>query len=242
VVDIRTACGLLSNWDGRYNLDSIGAIVFRELLSGVDGKGLFGGTSYFAEPFDPLDPVQTPSGLSDEGKIYLLGRLADAVLRLQSAAIPLDAPLGDYQYTLQGSERFAIHGGRTLTDGVFNVVVYALDPFHRNNSSLQEQIPRPPLVNEPTRLFETGYLINFGGSFIMTVEFTDDGPVADAILTYAQSDDPDSPHFADQMSLYSSSPGSLGPWRNSARKTWRLRIAQQGVLFSVRGVPFLTID
>jgi acyl-homoserine-lactone acylase len=38
----------------------------------------------------------------------------------------------------------------------------------------------------------------------MVVEFTDDGPVADAILTYSESDDPDSPHLNDQMALYSS--------------------------------------
>ena len=58
----------------------------------------------------------------------------------------------------------------------------------------------------------------------MVVEFADDGPVADAILTYSQSDDPDSPHFNDQMPLYSS-------------KTWRpLPFTRE----QIEADPFLT--
>ena len=35
------------------------------------------------------------------------------------------------------------------------------------------------------------------------MSFDDKGPVADAVLSYSQSADPASPHFADQTWLYS---------------------------------------
>lgn len=206
-VDIVAACAILANWDGRVNNESIGAFLNRELMSNANTLGFFGGKSFFTVPFDTLDPVQTPSGLSEAGKEYLLVQLADAVSRLNQARVPIDAPLGGYQYTIDGGQRFALHGGRTHADGAFNIVAYAVNEA-RWNSTLLETSPRPPLINATTGLSEGGYQITFGSSFIMVVEFTDEGPVADAILTYSQSDDPDSPHVNDQMSLYSS-------------KTWR---------------------
>jgi acyl-homoserine-lactone acylase len=36
----------------------------------------------------------------------------------------------------------------------------------------------------------------------MAVQFGDEGPAARAVLTYSQSEDPASPHFADQTLLY----------------------------------------
>ena len=140
------------------------------------------------------------------GEDFLLTQLADAVLRLQQVGIPVDAPLGEHQYTLRGSERFAVHGGLQTADGAFNKVQYTFDPAL--NTTLLPPIPRPEVVNPDTDLTVDGYLMNYGGSFILTVGFTDDGPVADAILTYSQSDDARSPHYSDQNPLYSG-------------KTWR---------------------
>lgn len=205
-VNIEQACSLLSNWDGRYNLESHGAILFRELMSTVDSKGLIDGNSYFTETFDVLNPVATPSGLSSEGQALLLTQLADAVLRLEQIGIPLDAPLGEYQYTLKGNEKISIHGGLQTADGAYNIMKY--ENYSNLNTTLLPDIPRSEVVNESTNLTTDGYLINYGGSFMMAVEFTEDGPVADALLGYSQSDDPDSPHFADQTYLYSN-------------KTWR---------------------
>ena len=205
-VNIGAACAVLANWDGLLNLDSTGAITFREVLSQVDSYGLFDDTSFFTVDFDPDDPIATPRGLSAEGEQFLLGQLADAVQRLEEVGIAPDDPLGDHQYTLRGDQRFAVHGGQQHTDGAYNKVQYTFDPAL--NSSLLPQIPRPPVINANTDLTSEGYLMNYGGSFILAVQFTDEDPVADAILTYSQSDDPASEHFSDQTALYSS-------------KTWR---------------------
>ena len=58
------------------------------------------------------------------------------------------------------------------------------------------------LINGSTDLTTEGYQINNGNSFVMAVEFLDDGPNARAILTYGNSPNPDSPHYTDQTVLY----------------------------------------
>jgi hypothetical protein len=70
------------------------------------------------------------------------------------------------------------------------------------------QTQRPLVINEGADLTQDGYLVNYSALFILVAELTGDGPVADAIVSYSQSDDPDYPEYSDQMSPYSS-------------KTWR---------------------
>jgi acyl-homoserine-lactone acylase len=63
-------------------------------------------------------------------------------------------------------------------------------------------------VNSTTGLTDKGYPVNYGTSFLMVVGFEDDGPQADAIMTYSASSDPASPWFADQTRMY-----ARGQWR-----------------------------
>jgi len=42
-----------------------------------------------------------------------------------------------------------------------------------------------------------------GSSYMQVVTFDAQGPVADAVLSYSQSTDPASPHYADQTLRYS---------------------------------------
>jgi acyl-homoserine-lactone acylase len=45
--------------------------------------------------------------------------------------------------------------------------------------------------------------MNYGSSFIMAIQFTDEGPEGRAILTYSQSAEVDSPWYVDQTELFS---------------------------------------
>ena len=58
-----------------------------------------------------------------------------------------------------------------------------------------------PRLYDGSQLTADGYVNNFGNSWVMAMQFTDDGPVARAVMVYSQSEDPDSPHFADQTLL-----------------------------------------
>lgn len=201
-VDISGACGFIANWDGKLTLDSQGAVLFREALSGIKAKykdGTIG--DYFTTAFDPADPINTPSGLTPTGRDELQTGLADAVERLNDTGIALNARLGDVQFTKKGDKKIPIHGGLQIIDGAYNKVEYRDDAAFY--TSTLPRMERASVVNEPTNLTEEGYLINYGSSYIMTVEFDDDGPHADALLTYSQSNHEDSEFYKDQTEMFS---------------------------------------
>jgi len=130
--------------------------------------------------FDAADPVNTPHTLKTDGAAgeKLLAALTVAANDLDKAGIALDAQWGDIlvQPSGDGSEKIAIHGGPGVA-GVLNMQI--------------------------GREVEGGMVPRHGSSYIQIVGFDEDGPVADAILSYSQSTDPASPHYSDQTYLYS---------------------------------------
>jgi len=195
-VDIDDACKILGEWDGRLNLDSVGAVLWREFITRYSSRESRRAGALFAEKFDPADPVNTPRGLA-AGDLALQ-KLAEAVRLLDRAGIALDTPLGELQYNNKNNGRIPIHGGLGGYEGVENAVGYA------GNRTTLEPDPAPaPRVKGSRYLTERGYPVNRGTSFIMVMEFTRKGPRAWAFLTYSQSGDPESPHFADQTGLFS---------------------------------------
>jgi acyl-homoserine-lactone acylase len=110
----------------------------------------------------------------------VLVALGNAVRDVEAASIELDAPWGSVQTEQRGEERIPIHGGPGSV-GAFNVIS-----------------PGTPFQDE------LGWTsIRAGASWVMSVEFTPDGPISEGVLTYSQSPDPASPFFADQTRLYS---------------------------------------
>jgi acyl-homoserine-lactone acylase len=202
LVDITDACSALAAWDGRFDLDSVGAVVFREWVGDFASDEQLDDGSIFSVGFDPADPVGTPNTLAmtqtTGGEDRQLFALAMAAQRLNEAGVAIDAPLRDAQFTKKGELTIPIHGGSS-GDGVTNIVDYSVF-----KSTLGDPMPRGDVVNGATGLTSEGYVINIGTSFIMTLAFTDDGPEAKAFLTYSQgSSKPGDPNFADQTELFS---------------------------------------
>lgn len=199
-IGIGPACEVLAAWDGRYDLDSRGAALWREFIVQTDIDALW------AEPFDPDDPVGTPSGLvaapaPDPASILsndpvLIG-LARAVQVLTKAGYPIDAPLGDLQYTERSGQRIPLHGGFG-SDGVTNILSWS----GANNTT--ESLPgRGDTVVPGSSLTPTGYPINYGSSFIMVVDFSTGAPQAWTILVYGETGDRTSSLFELQTLMYS---------------------------------------
>ncbi|MBZ5712399.1 acylase [Nannocystis pusilla] len=205
-VDLRTVCGILGAWDRRFNPDSVGAVLFREYLAAYSGGAVLDRGSLFHVPFDPDDPIGTPHTLiapaegQADGALVALG---EAARHLAEAGVPLSAPLKQLQRAPRGSVEIGVHGG-FAKEGIANVVGYD----GGLNSTLLPKVPRPPSIAGTAGLTERGYVINYGSSFVMAVEFLPEGPRGEAFLTYSQSEDPRSPHFRDQTELFS-------------RKEWR---------------------
>ena len=99
---------------------------------------------------------------------------------VRKAGFALDAPLGTLQRPQYSEEPIALHGGDEF-EGVLNNVGNEFAPG----------------------ITARGLRIGYGTSYVQSVTFDERGPVAQAILTYGQSTDPASPHFTDQMRLFS---------------------------------------
>ncbi len=194
-VNISDACDALAGWDGRMNVDSTGAHVFREF-------GIRFTEDLFVNPFDPEDPVDTPNGLAaspETGEDPVLKIFAQGVEDIETAGIAFDTELGDIQFTLKNSEKIPYHGG-IGSNGVFNMMDYS---GPSSNRTLLPGMVAQNVINSATGLHSEGYLINYGTSFAFGLEFTENGPQAMGILSYSQSNDSRSSHFDDQTRLYS---------------------------------------
>lgn len=214
--DLRAACQTLINWDGRYNIDSTGAHLMREFLSAFRvSRHRELSDELFATAFDLAEPVTTPSGLApidtENAKIDpVLQALAAAVDRLNKAGIALDAPLGNVQYVIkaEGEQPIAISGGYSF-EGVFNMA--ETKASSRTTSDLANTLTGRPVEDSPLfALDENGdgtdelaYRINYGSSFVMALEYTENGPKAEMFLAYSQDHDPEGENFKDQTELYS---------------------------------------
>ena len=174
-VSIDKACAILAKWDRHTNLDSRGAYLFAEIWDQLDRMN-----GIYATPFDPNDPIHTPRGLNNAPETVALVRraIATAVATISDAGLPLDAPLGQEQFYVDGQEHIPLDGGSGF-DGVLNVV-------------------KTELVKGE------GYEPTMGSSYMQIVTFDQHGPVARGILTYSQSTNPASPHYADQTRLFAS--------------------------------------
>jgi len=203
-VELGEACDVLADWDKRFDLESRGAVLWREFMNRVPGNAFRDAGPLFAEAFDPARPVETPSGLAEANGStdQILNWLAEAVDILQRAGHALDVPLGDLQHSNKNGGRIPVHGGGPR-EGITNMV-----GAFGNGTTLEPGPEFKPFVQGSRSLREDGYPVTAGTSFIMALEYGADGPNARALLTYSQSGDPTSEHFTDQTWLFS-------------RKEWR---------------------
>ncbi|NOT60734.1 MAG: acylase, partial [Acidobacteria bacterium] len=199
-VDLTKACGILAAWDGRFNNDSIGAVLWREFTTQYEMGDLQKAGVLFQTDFNAADAVNTPHTMTPDKNNDSLIKLAKAISVMEKAGFALNAPLGKVQYSNKNpnapGRRIPIHGGGAY-EGIANIVSTS------SASSTLEPNPQPERMQGSRFLTKEGYLINYGTSFIMALEYTSQGPRAQAFLTYSQSGDPASPQFYDQTQLFS---------------------------------------
>lgn len=175
---VKEGCTALSRWDRVNDVGSQGAPLFREFWR--KAKDI---PNVWRVPFDPKEPVTTPTGLkmSDAAvRAAVLKALEDAVGIVKAAGYPADVALGRAQFRMVRGQQVGIPGGDEF-EGVLNKV--------------ESQ-------GQPT-LSPGGYRINYGSSYIQAVTWDAKGPVAHGLLTYGQASDPASPYAYDQLPLFS---------------------------------------
>ena len=195
-VDLTPACNVLESWDGVYDLDRSGPMIWRETMVQFDDVAFENAGALFADAFDPARPTTSPSVPSPD-PAPLLDAMARAVQIIAKAGFAVDTTLGASQFTERSETRIPIHGG-TSHDGITNVVTWS------GPSSSSEPVPaRGDSVAEGTSLRGEGYRVNSGTSFVMTVDFTGAEVQAWALLVYGQTGDRSSPLFESQTVAFS---------------------------------------
>ena len=161
------AAEVLEKWDRQTNADSQGAVLFTLWALTLESKGLF------SKPWNPEDPLETPSGLADiNTAIAVLEGVAAQVKLLYGS---LDVSWGDVVRMRVGTQDLPASGGPGAL-GSFRVL------------NLQATT-------------DEKFQVVFGDSFIMAVEFAD--PIQAKVLTvYGNATQPNSSHVGDQLSLY----------------------------------------
>ncbi len=202
-VDVGAVADVLDGWDRRYELDSVGAVVWREFLAGFSDADLRDAGALFAEGFDAGDILSRPAGLAAPGEIDQIAvALARAVLALDEAGLAPDCRLGDVQFVERAGRRVELHGGGEV-EGVANVVM-AFGGLARDDLEPAEYTYEPAAGRDlRTGLHRGGYPVLYGVSFLMVAEFTDEGPTARGLLVYGQSGDRRSEHHTDQLEPFS---------------------------------------
>ena len=202
-VNLEEACTVLTSWDKRFNSESRGAVLFREWITRYPYDETYLGSSLFQNSFNPTQAATTPSGLANADTA--LDKLAEAVLLLQGEGIALDTALGNLQIGHRLDRQYPVHGGNRH-EGIANLQV--TNTPGNNPTETPIFSGSNAFIADSSSLSETGYNVVHGSSFVMTLGWTEDGPEAEALLSYSQSGDPNSPHFDDQTQLY-------------AEKAWR---------------------
>lgn len=211
-VDVGDACAALGQWDGAQNVASVGGALVREFAYQFCANNTC--SNALTVPFDVSNPTTTPSGIPDDGSALVA--LAVAAANLTNAGFALDAPLGQIQFVEKslpdGSPSGAVipWGGANNREGGFNV--FAFNTSGSDGTLLpQHSYTRATDVvtggNMASGLSDAGYHVRYGSSWMMVMQFTDDGPVGRGILTFSQSNNFLSPHWNDQTAYYSANNG-----------------------------------
>src|ERR687897_3620779 len=213
-IDVSEACGVLSEWDGVYDLDRSGPPIWRELMTGFEFGDLTEAGALWADAFERDRPVDTPGGLAPApavGPDPVLENLARAVQILEVAGRPVDVTLGEVQFARRDGETIPIHGG-DARDGTTNIVGYgSAAPILDPPPARGEREPVAAGSSLARVDGETGYLIDNGTSFLMALELTDDGPHARVFLTYSNTEVRSSDLYTDATERFSAK-----EWRDVA--------------------------
>ena len=176
-IAVGDSCRVLAAWNGRENPGSRGAVLFREFWGSEEASfsALDLPNGPWSHPFTAANPVHTPYGLDTASKAVRTA-FGDALAELKAEHLPYNVALGTVQYVLRNGRKIPLPGGPGDPNGEFNAI---------------EQ-------------FQPGVVLT-GSSYIQVVTWKtgDPCPQAATLLTYSESDNPASPHYADQTRLFS---------------------------------------
>lgn len=177
---VRAAVDVMTKWDGSYDANSLGALLFMEF---TNTWALEKQTSPFQlinllkDPWQYNDPINTPDGFVDNKEIVDI--IKKAVENHLTKYPSLEIPYGDYYKLRIGDLEYPGTGGPQHL-GVFRIL-YSL------GSAPDE---------------EGKFFGNFGDTFVLVLEMGEEIN-AKGLLTYGNSSNTDNKHYGDQLEMFS---------------------------------------
>jgi acyl-homoserine-lactone acylase len=176
----KDACTVLQSWDKTHTPGSAGAILFFELYAAL---GELNAASWWSVPYNPADPLETPRGAAG----------------IPAAMAKLEALVATSQFDTAAKRRTRPEEVQTLSRPDGSLAVPGGRYTFMNWRGVKNQIYPGIWIYTADSKTNAGA---YGNSYIQFVTWDDSGPVAEGILTYSQSSNPDSPHFNDETKLY----------------------------------------
>jgi acyl-homoserine-lactone acylase len=176
----KDACSVLQSWDKTHTPGSAGAILFFELYAAL---GELNAGSWWSVPYNPADPLETPRGAAN----------------IPAALAKLEALVATSQFDTAAKRRTTPEQVQTISRPDGSLAPPGGRYTFMNWRGVKNQIYPGIWIYTADSKTNAGA---YGNSYIQFVTWDSTGPVAEGILTYSQSSNPDSPHFNDQTKLY----------------------------------------
>jgi acyl-homoserine-lactone acylase len=173
-IPVGDSCAVLAAWDGRENVDSQGAVLFRLFWQ----SALSSPAGPWTTPFSASSPLSTPSGLNTSSKTVQKA-FGDALATMTDAQVPYDVALGAVQYVVRDGAKIPLPGGPADPNGEFN--------------GIYQNLQQPG--SDPSQ--GSSYIQ------VVTWTAGDPCPEAATLLAYSESANPDSPYYDDQTKMFS---------------------------------------
>lgn len=192
----------ITAWDGSFDSNSMGALLFVEFINAIRSEkqlGRYQLNEIFSEPWSIDNPLKTPDSFANSAEILSFLKIAAQNHLTKYPA--LEVPYGDYYKLKVGKYEFPGTGGPQYL-GVFRIMM-------RTSPTEGDEI-----------------VGDFGDTFVLVVEMGENVK-AKGLLTYGNSSNPDSPHFGDQLELFS---------KNELRDIWIDRDRQEAHLLELESI------
>ncbi len=189
------ACEALKAWDGRSERSSRGTHIFEEFVARLPAEGVW------ETPFSPDEPLTTPRDLNTVNP-QVIQAMSDAIASLRDRDIAFDARWGSLQVAGdRGAPAIGLGGGTGDSVGNANALASRLVKDNKDKY-------RP---------------ITYGSSHIQAISFLPNGRVdTRTILTYGQSENPNSPWSKDQTRLFAQGKWVHFPWTKAQIRKQRI--------------------
>jgi acyl-homoserine-lactone acylase len=177
MMDLTPAYQALAAWDRADTLESCGSALFAEFISELEVTptvDLVLASRYWRVPFSADDPIATPRGFVPSDETRQA--MARALWRFQSAHVPIDAPLSAVRSVTRAGRRLPISG-----------------------SYFGYHLTRPSEFTPAKGVTE----LRNGDGYMHVVHLQPGRVHGRFLVTFSQSTNPQSPHFADMTEVYS---------------------------------------